>query len=353
MASNKYDNQGATKPGTKIIYCKRDLKKLYNGSILCYTDKDGKNKYTNFELPQKDGYIFKGYYTEKNGKGKKIIGENGGINFNWNGDTLYAYWEPYKVLISYSLGYYGYGGSLAKNHGKSIYLSKPSNKSDYDFIYIYTKDTKGKNSSYEATPPVHQWSDNYFVYVDSKEVFNVIDYGKSLDKSGLYNYNNPNSINLTNNNAIIKKGEEWNTEVNGTGKSYDQSKVYKASDFCVPGKNHCIVTLYANWRLKVTKLTLPYSSYGVVLGDEFIFRVNVESKATGFARYINPGITWKISDPKVLEILDSDPKEKAYGQIKLKSKKKGKAKITATSANGKSITVNVEVFDRYVSYKVS
>lgn len=71
---------------------------------VCLTD--GNNKSTTYvslglmpnsvEVPQKEGYVFKGYFTNSFGVGKQIFDENGEALNVWSqdgGDTLYAYYE--------------------------------------------------------------------------------------------------------------------------------------------------------------------------------------------------------------------------------------------------------------------
>ena len=80
----------------------------------------------------------------------------------------------------------------------------------------------------------------------SKIVQRVV-YGSKTGTSGLPNYNNPNYLNIARRGYIAKKGLEWNTKPDGSGKSYNHNKVYKASDFCNAKTKDCNVTLYVNW----------------------------------------------------------------------------------------------------------
>ena len=58
----------------------------------------------NVKLPKKTGYIFKGYFTEKEGKGKQYIDHLGYLCSEWNLDTdttLYAYWVEASYTIQF------------------------------------------------------------------------------------------------------------------------------------------------------------------------------------------------------------------------------------------------------------
>ncbi len=76
-------------------------------------------------------------------------------------------------------------------------------------------------------------------------------YNGSIGHSGLFDYNNPSIINIVKNGYMPTKGMEWNTKPDGTGKSYNQEKNYKASDFCNATNSDCTVTLYVNWKEQV------------------------------------------------------------------------------------------------------
>ena len=86
------------------------------------------------------------------------------------------------------------------------------------------------------------------IYMNNSYNIQEIPYGKSMGKDGLANYNNKYYVNISRANYIITPKYEWNTKPDGTGKSYNQNTIYKASDFCNASKSDCTVTLYANWK---------------------------------------------------------------------------------------------------------
>ena len=97
------DNQGATKSGTTHIYEKYSVG-FYSNSEATNTFPNGK-----IDIPQKDNYIFDGYWTEQNNyktsHGEEIINADGTINdvntkFAAN-STIFAKWVPkdYKIKL--------------------------------------------------------------------------------------------------------------------------------------------------------------------------------------------------------------------------------------------------------------
>ena len=93
------DEQSATKTGTKLIYG-RYVKGLYLTNYLNDSKKMSATS-NNITIPERSGYTFNGYYTEKNGKGLQIINNKGYVTSNYNSKlyssnvTLYAYWTMY------------------------------------------------------------------------------------------------------------------------------------------------------------------------------------------------------------------------------------------------------------------
>jgi len=118
--------------------------------------------------------------------------------------TLYANWVPTKLYIRYHVN----GGSLASSHGSNISVSG-------------SLITNGGSTN-----------------------VTTMTYGSSLD---LQDYNNASFINLTRTGYKIESDKVWNTASNGSGKNFNQTTAYPASDFCDISYSDCTVTLYANW----------------------------------------------------------------------------------------------------------
>ncbi len=95
------NNESATTAGTTKIY------ELYNTKWFLDSAKTNwmKADQNPITIPSKNGYDFKGYYTEEEGKGTQVIKNTGYIVtgntsvFTSNG-TLYAYWSPSVFKIS-------------------------------------------------------------------------------------------------------------------------------------------------------------------------------------------------------------------------------------------------------------
>ena len=85
---------------------------------------------------------------------------------------------------------------------------------------------------------------------ENSKIVQTVAFGSKTSSSGLPNYNNPNFLNIEKIGYIAKKGAEWNTKPDGSGKSYSDKKVYKASEFCNAKDKDCNVTLYVNWEKK-------------------------------------------------------------------------------------------------------
>ena len=114
--------------------------------------------------------------------------------------------------------------------------------------------TKKKTDEYSS-------KDNTIILTkNNSNIIQSISYGKKTDKNGLLDYNDENHIFIEKNGYYIKNKEEWNTRKDGTGKIYDQDKVYKASDFCDASKKDCNIILYANWIPK--KIKVKYDCNG-------------------------------------------------------------------------------------------
>ena len=86
-----------------------------------------------------------------------------------------------------------------------------------------------------------------YIYKNNNQVISKIAYNEKISSSGLANYNNKEYFNIVRVGYKAIEGKEWNTKSDGSGKSYDQSKIYKASDFCDASKSDCEITLYVNW----------------------------------------------------------------------------------------------------------
>ena len=173
----------------------------------------------------RDGYTFAGWTTKSNGTddGYGWTGWSGTWNYAdgqygiaENKLVLYARWKKNKVYIKLDAN----GGSV---RGSTTYGSCSTN-----------------NNLIGCS-----WN-------SPKELFHTIDYGDSLDSAGLANYNNPDYLYITKDGYFAYASEAWicdsSSGCSTVGKTFDQDKAYKASEFCDASGGDCTVTLKVNWK---------------------------------------------------------------------------------------------------------
>lgn len=109
-------------------------------------------------------------------------------------------------------------------------------------VYIYQHANGGV-----LTTPRHEkiglQADGLTTYNGSSIMRNIV-YG---DRTHLYNWNNPEWLNIKKDGYKCKLNEEWNTKPDGTGTSYHQDKWYTSDQWCDATYKNCSVTVYANW----------------------------------------------------------------------------------------------------------
>lgn len=133
------DNQNATTRGTSAIYEK------YGVGIYKDSSADGEKMTTSanpIDVPTLTGYTFKGYYTEKNGKGTQMINANGNITGNFTNNKfssntiLYAYWKD-ETTPTCTLG----GGTTLKATSQSLSATITEDGSGVSKYYWGTSST--------------------------------------------------------------------------------------------------------------------------------------------------------------------------------------------------------------------
>ena len=187
-------NGGSNAPGNQS--------KIENKSISLSSSK-----------PTRDGYTFVNWNTKKDGSGTTY---KAGASYNSNADlTLYAQWRINKVYIKLDAN----GGSVRGS-------------------------TTNGSCSTSNNVINCSWNDS--------EVFHTINYGGSLDSAGLANYNNPEYLYITRDNYFVYSSDVWicdsSSGCSTVGKTFDQDKAYKASEFCDASNGDCTVTLKVNWK---------------------------------------------------------------------------------------------------------
>lgn len=187
-------NGGSNAPG--------DQSKIENKSISLSSSK-----------PTRTGYTFVNWNTKKDGSGTTY---KAGASYNSNADLiLYAQWRINKVYIKLDAN----GGSVRGS-------------------------TTNGTCSTSNNVINCSWNDS--------EVFHTINYGGSLDSAGLANYNNPEYLYITKDGYFAYDSETWicdsSSGCSTVGKTFDQDKAYKASEFCDASNGDCTVTLKVNWK---------------------------------------------------------------------------------------------------------
>ncbi len=165
------------------------------------------------------------------------------------------------------------------------------------------------------------------ILLSGKEEVVKIAYGGKTVKSGLPDYHNDKYINIDRSSYIAKAGAEWNTKADGKGKSYNQKKVYKASDFCDASKKDCTVTLYVNWTKEPEKKDDIFTQNSMnMYAARYYDLKNFVKSGTG-------KITWSSENTKVATVTSS-------GVVRALAN--GKVNIVAKTSSGTDkIKINI------------
>ncbi len=125
-------------------------------------------------------------------------------------------------------------------------------------VYIKYHSNGGSMSNNNSNYTIN--STSKLIEYNGNSKFHSVSYGNSLGSNGLYDANNLKYINLIRTGYSVVSGKEWYIKSDGSEKYYNQTKQYKANDFCDASNNDCEVTLYANW--KINKLYIRYHANG-------------------------------------------------------------------------------------------
>ena len=295
------DSQGADsgKEGTKTIYEK------YEKGF--YDTEDCINKITSISIPQKTGFVFDGYYTEKNGQGTKMIDDAGNITTNLKNSyytsagTLYANWVAKKITVIFMRNTtandttsdtqeftYGVTGQSfsAKGWTKKGYTllgwheDKNSTAKRYNIIsgvqdtWIESKYNASSNHTvalyaiWQPNTYTVKYNGNGATGGTTANSSHTYDVDKKLTKNGYtraytvtYNHNYTGSTNTT--KTATYSFVNWNTAANGTGTKYaNEATVKNLTD-----KNNDTFNLYAIW--KSASLTYVPTRTGYVFDGWF------------------------------------------------------------------------------------
>ena len=97
-----------------------------------------------FNIPQKENYVFMGYYTEGEGKGYCYFDKNGVANKDeaaaFTDDvTLYAYWVGADITITFDNDGGSGKASVTATYGEKLPKASVPKKTGYSFLGYYTK----------------------------------------------------------------------------------------------------------------------------------------------------------------------------------------------------------------------
>ena len=238
-----------------ITFIKEPADKIGGGTIniarSCYAIS-GQNCSITSPTIERKGYSIVGWNTTK-GSTKSTWNANTSKNIS-SSATYYPITKAYIVTIKFSTN----NGSLT-----SPTVSSTGNTYKWRENNGIIERTNANGSTY---------SDSFF----------KIKYNGSTASDGLPNYNYSKYLKITKTGYSAVSKEEWKCKSGCTtsGKTYDQSVAYKASDFCDATNKDCTVVLGVNW--KVNTYTITYNANG---GNE--------SNQTQEVKY---GETWTTKD---------------------------------------------------------
>ena len=218
-----------------ITFIKEPADKIGGGTInitkSCYAISGQNCSITSPDI-EKKGYAIIGWNTNKNAT-TSIWNINTSKSIS-SSATYYPIIKPYLVTIKFSTN----NGTLTSSTTTSknnVYKWRENNG--------IIERTAANGSTY---------SSNFF----------TLNYDSSTASDGLPNYNNSKYLNITKTGYSVVSGKEWKCKSGCTtsGKTYDQSVAYKASDFCDATNKDCTVVLGVNW--KVNTYTITYNANG-------------------------------------------------------------------------------------------
>ena len=267
----KLDSQGAGNAGTGAYY-----QKYGEGN---YTTADCNTAVTLITKPDKTGYTFGGYYTDKDGKGTQHIDASGKILSSskafTSDTTLYAKW----TVNSYTIKYNANGGTgtmedTTVKYDETVTLSSNSFiRTGYTFKgwavsesgnVVYADRAPVKNLTAENATTINLYAvweaDVYTVKLDSQGAENTgtISYYQKYDNGNyttadcgitITTITKPTKTGYTFGGYYTDKDGKGTRQIDATGKILSSSKAFTSD-----------TTLYACW--KVNSYTVRYNANG-------------------------------------------------------------------------------------------
>ena len=186
------DNRGANKGGTDKLYVKYDTD--------WYSDSEVSNIISKIIVPEKNGYLFDGYYTALSG-GTEVINESGTILSNktmlfTGDDALYAHWSLQNYMISYNLN----GGNAANPDSYTVLSNNITlvNPVKEGYTFIGWTGSNGTNPELSVSIPKGSVGNKEFIANYSPKNYTI---SYNLDGG---NAENPIQYNIESDAIILK-----------------------------------------------------------------------------------------------------------------------------------------------------
>ena len=364
------DNQGAQKSGTKLFYCKYD--DGFYQDETCHVEQESP-----IHKPQKDTYIFKGYYTEVNGGGTKYINENGEIDEklkNITSDmTLYALWENRAYTLTIEIGE---GISDVTINGY-----EPTSKEDNKIVYtIKHGDNIKLTAKIKDGYTFKEWtctkggivgsSDNpYSITMPAKDtVMQVL--GKPNAYKLRYNANGGTGDDVIfdvkynetvqmienpfTNDSIICKFSGWSLDADDLIPDYREKRYVPVSEMAstlgLENSPGATITLYAIWDEAPTIIasdryfTIDDAINGKITEDELFNKATVTDREDG---NIKPGENTSPNGTTKFEIVGFDPND--FTSLTENTDVDITFKATDSAGNVTTVTITIHVVDTAAS----
>lgn len=273
-------------------------------------------------------------FTLKKGKVEQIK------NYEWYSQSWSNYKKVYfsnstKYKVSDIVKKLGISSSILKESTNPLEINMYANytkvKTKHEVNIVYKTNTGKLNNPHGSE--ISEKSGT--IYKDNTKKIQSVKYGEKTSSAGLVNYNNDEFVNIKKSGYSTKRGKEWNTKPNGKGKTYSQSKVYKAKDLCDASKKDCTVTLYVNWKkTKSKKIKTSTNQVSVNVGTSKQITAETDN---------GTGVTWKVENSNIANVSNGKIKGLNQGKTKVVIKSKDNSKVS------KKVTVNVLKPDTYIA----
>ncbi len=211
-------------------------------------------------LPKRTGYEFRGYFTEKNGKGTQYYWSHGGSAQKWNKTsaiTLYAYWiKIYTVTLDNDGG--SANTTVTVTYGSAMPAITLPERTGYEFSGYFTeKNGKGTQYYWSHGGSAQKWNKTsditlyaYWIGETYTVTLNNDGWGANTTVTATYGSAMP-AITLPKRTGYEFRG--YFTEKNGKGTQYYWSHGGSAQKW---DKTSDDIILYAYWRVNTYTVTL-------------------------------------------------------------------------------------------------